>query len=50
VGRARLANPWGAAEVRVTRTKDNQPVPVRKEGQMLLFPTQAGALYRVERA
>jgi len=47
---ARLANPWGAAEVRVTRMKDNQPVPVRKEGQMLLFPTQAAALYRVERA
>ncbi len=47
---ARLANPWGVTEVRVTRMKDNQPVPVRKEGQMLLFPTQAGALYRVERA
>jgi hypothetical protein len=45
----RLASPWGTAEVRVARTQDNQPVTVRNEGQILLFQTEPGGRYRVER-
>ena len=45
----RLANPWGTGQVRIVRARDGRTVPVRKEGDIHLFGTDAGATYRVER-
>jgi hypothetical protein len=45
----RLANPWGTAEVRVTRLRNSQPIAVRKQGPILLFQTEPGERYRIER-
>ncbi len=47
---ARLGNPWGDASVRVIRLKNGQPASVRREGDMLLFSTEPGESYRIERA
>ena len=46
---ARLANPWGDANVRVTRLPEQRAVDVRREGKIFLFATEAGAAYLVER-
>jgi len=46
----RLANPWQAAQVRVTRIRDGRSIAVRSEGGAVIFPTDAGETYRLERA
>lgn len=42
---ARLANPWGAAPIRVLRAGVGQTVSVRRRGSILEFPTVAGERY-----
>ena len=43
----RLANPWKAASVRVTRQRDGHSVPVREEKGILIFATDAGETYNI---
>jgi alpha-L-fucosidase 2 len=44
----RLANPWKAARLRVTRQRDGREIPVRHENSVLIFPTEPGERYRLE--
>jgi hypothetical protein len=46
----RLANPWQPAEIRVTRIRDGHRIEVRSEDGAVLFPTDAGESYRLEKA
>jgi hypothetical protein len=46
----RLADPWGAGQVRVVRIRDGQTVSVRKERDIHRFGTEAGETYRIEQA
>jgi hypothetical protein len=45
----RLANPWQPVQVDVTRLRDAHKIPVRNEDGIIVFPTDAGERYRIER-
>jgi hypothetical protein len=46
----RLAQPWGAAAVRITQLGSGRVVASRREGEIVVFSTQPGQRYRVEAA
>jgi hypothetical protein len=46
--RARIANPWPGAPIRVMKARNNQAVEVALKGEIAEFPTEAGETYRVE--
>jgi hypothetical protein len=43
----RIANPWSAKKVKVTRSGDGGIVAARSEGDILMFDTQPGETYRI---
>jgi hypothetical protein len=45
----RLANPWQPSQVDVTRLRDAHKIPVRNEDGIIVFSTDAGERYRIER-
>ncbi|MGH9614823.1 MAG: glycosyl hydrolase family 95 catalytic domain-containing protein, partial [Bryobacteraceae bacterium] len=44
----RMVNPWEQPNVRVSGLGDNREVTVRRDGNVIEFPTHAGARYRIQ--
>ena len=44
----RLARPWPSDPIRVIRPSDGKSVPIRMEGDILIFDTQPGERYQIE--
>ena len=45
---AKIANPWGRAQPRVTELRTGRAVAISREGDVIRFPTEPGNSYRVE--
>ena len=45
---ARIAKPWEASAIQVTRLSDGERVAARSEGEILEFATAPGEKYRLE--
>ena len=44
----RMVNPWEQPNVRVAGLSDNREITVRRDGNVIEFPTQAGKRYRIQ--